>query len=1206
MGWDKNNPENTFFNYAFRYGNSQNAFGDINGYNDEFKSRTPINYPAITGDNNLPIIDIMVFGYDWSNKNGVLFSIDPNILMNKVGTKLTSNSAKCGDCDNNPSWRPDSQIDCTDPMDGFDINHDNNKPKISDLNPRLDVVFGARATKNSETVKPYFSDLENKVTGINTEENSTKLSRFYILYNSLTVSNYLCSRGYRVPNPSNPNAKRNWFSINLDGTSQNAFLKVFYLTYDDWLLNFSPRDGLSFTIKSNYSPRNGDYIARNDINSYNTLYNGQNMYPGSFALYSNDLKYKMYYDFYGKGRLYSLPLTNTISASLKGTILDHNSTQEQNAVVPFLLAMQSDGNIVGYKIKGNNDVGGAVLASGSNNDLTKNNAILVLEAGGVLVGYCKGSGVDGKTIYVDNGWKDRNKIDTTNKYDKNCHYYWRTSASGVEVVDINNGMCYRNPRMKYDWNNNGVAKIDIDKQMIFWYNGDLNSIDIDYPYTYRGSFIISNYFNKSNDTRITEEQRRNINYCMKGSNWLNSDCSNYANTFPTNANLYNLIKYDITNRICSNPNNDNEYKMCAYIKPTLPNSTPNALLQSVISKAPDLKYINSYITENYTFLLPGNKNTNNLGATVATAIKDKSNFTDLELYFIRPYVQAFDNGTIWTNTYTKSLNLSDLPIYTPSDFNISGATLSKFNIYPFIIVYNYNGVINVNGMYVDYIQLKNKDPTIKNNVYQQTSDVWKYICKYTPTKFFEPYSLKTFNITDTNATSAIKSTLGDWMYGLLLGDYKAYNMETLYCGTNTSAPQVYVFTLNDYKTYFIKSHQSQNKIINPHSAPIGDFNKLDSATCSANPDWCYNEYLTYLNDPANFNTSEYVQVCDKLVFTGDNNTNIKNACLTNLGLNKCSNGIYRYNNVPIIASGRTMDEYQLLWNKAGCNTDVSKQYAGALTDTTKKDLWNLYNIAGVTRDMAAYSTSTDANLKKMCYGSAFTNKDTFSGGSCIDICSDANASNDIKEACKTGTIAFCKTGDNIFTNQCNDLLATIPEINDYKTQYCKNNSTDSRCPTIIQPTTTQSDTTTTPIVTQPDTTQPVVQSSDVYNDPKSDSNNNPPEIKTDETKQTNDPILAPSALKSNEPTPISNPQLPPTPIQNNTTPTENKKETAGLSQAAIISIVIAVIFVVILAAVFGFRRLKQMREENIKLVQEAENSINASENENNSENVNLV
>ncbi len=1191
MGWDKNNPENTFYNYAFRYGNNQSAFQNLDGYNDEFSRRSPINYPAITGNNNLPIIDIMVLGYDWDNKNGVLFSIDPSVLMNNVGSRLTTNRAISGDGDNNPNWRPDMQVAGDDPMNGFDINHDNGKPNMATLNPRLDVNYGARANASQEYVYPYFSELEGRASGANMHDGSYKISRFFILYNSITIANYICARGYRIPDPTNPNARRNWFSINLKGTSQNGFLKVFYLTYDDWLLNFSPRNGISFTLNSGYYPRNGDAIAKNEVNEYNTLFNGQSMYSGS-ALYSNDLRFKMYYDFYGKGHLYTLPLSSSLGNSYVKTQLSHNETQELNAIVPFVLAMQTDGNIVGYKINRNGSFGRPTLASGTNNSWTANTANCVLEAGGVLVGYSLGNGVDGKTIL-----SDRTSYATNDKYNRNCNYYWHESPNGSQIIDISNGKCYRNPRHKYDWNGK-VVKTDSNRQFIFWYSDDPTSVDMNYPYTYRDSWIIRSYYNSANDSRIYDEQRRNINYCMSGGNWLQNDCSNYANQFPTNSNLYNLINHDITNRICANPSTDNEYKMCAFIKPTHPDSTINNLLRSIINKAPDLKYLNPYIVNNYTFKLPGNRTTSDLGSTVANAIRNNTTFTDLELYFIRPYVQSVDNGATWADTYSKSLRLSDLPTYTPSDFNISGATLSKFNIFPFIVVFNYNNTITASGLYVDYFQLKNKDPNIRNNVYPQTSDVWKYFCRFMPTKMFNPYSLKRFDVTLSDTANVIRSTFGEWMYGMLMGSYKAYNMETLYCGNDTNSPQVYVFTLMDYKSYFIQSHINQNKVINPHGAPITEFNPLDAQTCIANPDWCYNEYLTYLNDPNNFNTAGYVKICDGLSFTGTNATNIKNACSNSLGINKCSAGELRYNSVPINATGRTNEEYQKLWNSAGCTTNVSEQYAGALTSPNKKDLWDLYGLAGVSRDMAAYSASTESIKRKMCYGSSFTNKENFSGGTCIDICASSNISADLKENCQKGTISFCKTGENIFTTQCDTLLTTIPELNTFKTDFCKNNPTNSRCP---QPTSSSStsSTSTTPTSTssstQPSstsTTQPsststtptstgssstptsgAIQSSDVYNDP------------VESSSQSTGTSSSPSAIKTtntttNQDTDFSAaPEVPVTSASN------------GLSQTTIILIVIGCILFVILVAVFGFIKIRKMKSENIKLTKIAENKI---------------
>ena len=458
MPWDKNNPSTAFFTFNL----NENINSLRNDFNDVIGARKPKAIPLFGSNDNDSnkrtfVVDVVAIGIDYGNKNPVVLSIDPNTLISESNNgEQTRNSIVAS----GPTWRPsNSQIkglNETDPTDGFNIK----ESSLMKLNERMFKEYGgeARSSKKCDP-RDYFTDLEYSLSNIS--KNETSIGQWGALYYLSSVTDYLCARGYRIGNPSNPNDSRNWISVNQDGTSSNTFFKIMYLTVEDWVLNFCPRkpndiapivNGKEYEISSyntiatnmlKYDIVGRMYVASvdvaqaeiinfgNDQKVWQHMYQSNCLLPGACmysgqSLYSNDLRYKAYLNYYGQIQLFKLPFSKD-SISPYNTTGKHTSSPDVDCMIPFCLTMQTDGNLVTYKTKLNcMDFGPAVWANGQNNSITDSNSILVLEPGGVLVHYSQGSRIRNSEVSnVLNGvYENENTIKTTNHYDPNLNYYW--------------------------------------------------------------------------------------------------------------------------------------------------------------------------------------------------------------------------------------------------------------------------------------------------------------------------------------------------------------------------------------------------------------------------------------------------------------------------------------------------------------------------------------------------------------------------------------------------------------------------------------------------------------------------------------------------------------------------------------------------------------------------------------------------------------
>ncbi len=1054
MVWNKADPSSAYY-----YIDPANGAA----FADAMNKRTPVPYSAMTGHTE-NIIDIVFIGIDWSKANPVIMSINPNTMITLCGTEVTKWSAQATDA----NWRPAKDINHDDPVNGFGIKQAN----LSKLNERLaDMSYTAQAngtSSNAHAPNAYFTLLEERSTNVS-KDSTAKISDFYILYYLMGVHNHLAKYGYRMPNVQNPNDPRNWLSVDATSGSTNGFGKLMYLTYDDWVFNFVPRVPNSIAFNQTYLKLDGRTMRMFNTSAVNgvdrTSFNGQMFWNNAMmagdilycgqSIISNDFKYKLYLDYYGEGYLYRLPFSEFGNAPYKtaGWYKAEQTKPEEGAILPAYLAMQTDGNLVVYISK--KTLGTYTSAMWSSGNAGKwytkdSKSSLILEAGGVLVQYAAASeSADSTKSGVTSDYADLNTITTSDKLDPRCNNYWYTftnSATGSFGSTMNvsvdaNSKCYTNPRVQYSWQDGKIIKTNSKYQMIVWsFGNDLNSIDPWYVVREsNGMFVAISAAKKTNNL---------LNYCMRGNNWSSDEsCKTLANTSSLDANTKSLISYDINNRICKNASTSAMKRFCDYITPN------DARFASLVSRFPEFKVINPNIvskTDNTIYkdgpIIMG---TGNVTKFVSKNLNKALTEDDLYLLWsmmvgANGWISDYDTANLLFNKFKSVTNLPIYPDITVTDYNLSTSMYDN-RIAPYAIVYNQVGLGYKN--FPLYYDVKARaDFYAPNKKIPTDSTFWKEIvvnCKGDMPYMYPP-SLTQIDMTSSDFINSFNGNGTEFLYKIFFDPATAaYDVIEYSCVNGTTENRFYILKLKSFQQYF-----NSIKTIFGVEIPI------TKEICTKNPDWCYDGYLAYINNTDNYNTGIYKMICDDLAFDSDHKAAITKACMDSMGISKCSNPTLRYSAEMIQANGnRDILDYQTWWNDAGCTTDIATLSVGVQsgTDYGTKSKYNNMTISDVKADMADYGTSIQDDKKKMCKGTAaFTSKERFAGGSCVDICNRTDISDEVKNACNLGTVEYCKQGDNVFNPTCIAAGATLTDIETVKTEYCEANPTDARCPQAIK------------------------------------------------------------------------------------------------------------------------------------------------------------
>jgi hypothetical protein len=1016
MSWSKN-PKDVFYKYMYngKYSTSEKSLETTSNYNDLLYHVTSVKLNHLTNHDDL-VIDIVLIGYDWVNNRPAIFSVNPNDF--KTVFNNDSNLSKFKTSLNTIQDRPDPLINTPTPINGWVTDAKN----LKKLNSIIKTEYGAVASnvqnaKDSGIVDVAnmwcYNDFAYAGMPINISE---KCSRFFTLYYSADIPNVYAQHGYRFPNGLNPNAPQNWLitSQTSDNKLYSCF-KVMYLTLNDWLINFSGRDddGTLALKNSKYELPNIKYLAENSTNYYaqhpqiflsNCITTNNRLYSGQ-ALYSNDLKYKAYLDINGSLDVYKLPLTES-NMNPKRSAYSSNTTLNKNSYQKFYLIPQLDGNLVLYKVGELDNISKdkSVWATGTNDAFSNNSELkLVLEAGGILIAYIAGvaatkfnkptnppAQVPTKNVYqpliksdkvastlkkIDNIHSNSKVVATTKynginlktangRFDPQCTHYWYDSddKNAKLINDISNQKCYINPRLQYQFKNNIVSHKYTKFQTMVWIDGDYNNLNFDYVYEYRNG-LFKSYFTKFPD----KLQNSLIQYCAKGERWVHGDCSKLAIT-TGKSNIQNslssLIDYDITNRICVNPSADAK-NFCEYIAPS------HNILKKLITRNSEFRSLNPVANINsYKYV------SNDKLDIVNKYILKYQDYSEDELLFLQQFYNT-DKGmqfyTNWLTAYSKCIKVSIPKLYKIPDYNLSQAP-DYYGIYAYYIIFKTKDQLQlaVSNYDINSLSIIGSETKAGNKTYKISDPLWKGLTVSITNKLFNYQNLQPFTTKDIDSKfSQAELYLFDKAY-----DKQVWNLLD-YDGK--SIVPIYVLKIKSTKLHFTTTHEAMKIPININTNNHHGKEKLDSKhayndneICSQNPDWCFDEYNKYVSNPDNYASTQYNNICDKLLFSSDHKNTIQKSCANTFGIINAKNPEYRYSNKSASSVRSIETDYQPLWESVGCTTNLKQQPAGSSFSDPKKysdkDYWNASSFSEITTDMLQWASLSTPDQKTVCKG----------------------------------------------------------------------------------------------------------------------------------------------------------------------------------------------------------------------------------------------
>jgi hypothetical protein len=1004
--------------YNEKHSKDRKGLGSAQEYCNVITDNKSIPLKHLT-NNGEKIIDIVLMGYDWVNETPVVFSVQPEKF-----NKLFPNSSKLSNLKTaalqNIKQRPSLVMNAHLPVNGWATDSRN----LPSLNSLLKPSYGAVASNVQNAVdsgivklNTIWTNNDYLYSGVQVNK-PISASRFFALYYSADIPNTYSRYGYRFPNALNPNASENWVVTSQANNKLLSCFKVMYLTENDWVLNFSKKDDNGKLELQKTELPNIQYLAANSTNYYaqhpqvflsNCITTNNRLYAGQ-ALYSNDLRYKAYLDITGSLDIFKLPFNeNNILPNRSAYSLNSN-TISANSYLRYYLAVQSDGNLVLYQLGELDDTGKTqqVWATGTDDPFSNNSELkLVLEAGGILVAYIAGyaakkfdtpvtplvvnkpTNVYGKinntnspstvpttlrkiqnihNVVATNNYNGINLKNTNNRFDPQCVHYWNESneKNSKLITDIINNKCYINPRLQYEFRNNKVTHKYAKFQTMVWLDGGYNNINLDYVYDYKDG-LFKKYFEKYPD----KLKFILVQYCSKGDRWVNGECANIAiKSSKSNAPNYltDLIDYDITNRICVNPPPDG-INFCEYIRPS------DKVLLKLISRNPEFKGLNMLATiSSYKY------NNEDKLDIVNKHISKYNDLSEEELIFLQQFYNSNKGIKLYSNwliAYSKCMKRSVPSVYKIPDYNLSFPP-DQYDIYPYYVVFKSNNKINLAVSNYDLYSLLALGSETKsgNKTYKQSDNIWKGLTVSIQNKLFNYYNVQPITANEVNGYFSKTEKY------LFANAYDTQIWNLLSKDEKSSVP-IYVLKIKSTKAHFLAIHQANNMPILPipqnnknnfsnieHMSSSNKYNANE--VCTKNPDWCFNEYNTYVNNVDNYGTTEFNNICDSLVFNPTNKNIIQKSCSTTYGIVNASKPEYRYSTKSAPSIRTIATDYQPLWESSGCTTSLKTQPAGSTSTNPKrydnKDYWDSLPLSQVTNDILEWSSLSTPSQRTVCKG----------------------------------------------------------------------------------------------------------------------------------------------------------------------------------------------------------------------------------------------
>ena len=852
----------------------------------------------------------------------------------------------------------------------------------------------------------------------------TELS--FLFYTHKVIDELQSRFGYKVPNNANPYSWMNWLVASTYGTSgANApsarYYKLLYLTEFDlyahagmvaqpskWLdakICASPEFNLM--VGQIVNPANTitfqDSASLNYLGVTNALAQGQQLPAGQY-IYSKDYKYKLHLSHAGVLRVYEFPINGNSLDTCKYLVMGAGTfAVASNAIIPCYLAIQVDGNIVIYTnptLDANKVLKSSTPAIASD---TANNAYFGMDSYKVIVSY------GGTVVAVNGGLKnkigadqvayishsnDANWMRTDDPNNAQCIHGWKfVRPDGTGFADLNQiinlsklndtkNWCYTNPFIQYTDSDGKIYKFAAtNMQQILWMSGK-NDGSTDNIYNFLTSGFIDLAKSKGWAGNISISSADGIltttNYCMRGKRWISDPtCKDFALKAPTS------IIPDSLKRLI-----DYDIKARACSAPSTDAEklfcsyvNPDAIKASLISINSAFAYIPA-IGGDAVYA----NSASQYDESIRTAIvNNMAKLSEDQLLYVRYYMNTDKLITAWKNAYALAAKVS---IFTPTtiSFNPYDMPLGVF------IYKNYLGSTVIDKVSIDTNLLRSNGTSLVSGAYKfaTTDKIWKYF-RVNVNHMLSDKGMP-FPYNDMLTAITNDPVLGQTQIPYTIEQWQIIN-------TDASTGDIWVFRITNNADVAAFLRRNNKYLTNG----LFDFNNSAiRSSCSNNVDLCYPEYSKVVMDPnAELNSSTFNFICDAAspttaninnprYFSADHATQIKKSCNNTYGIQTCTIPKYRY---KATFKNNPTDRFQ----------SKRKVIKGTSNYNSKIEL--------------------------------------FSGAGCTNLCNDPSISQTMADACRTGSVAYCKDSDNIYSDNCQTDIAKYSELADIQSKWCSNNPT---------------------------------------------------------------------------------------------------------------------------------------------------------------------
>lgn len=828
------------------------------------------------------------------------------------------------------------------------------------------------------------------------------------------VVDYMCYRyGYKVPRNREPYSYLNWLKVSDNGgnTTSARYYKILVLTETDLYLHMDITSRPSLLTKefalsaaftrmvnsvSNMSQDVLRLVMNDNVFHPQMLTTGQRIDPGQY-LYSKDLKYKLHLHSAGYLNIWKLPITDASVPTTKVTGGGYSMPPGGDGISCFVeLSTNGQTSIIG------SSGGSTGLMSFDFAPLAANYRMLVT-AGGAFVVTTSGvrdrlTPVNDKTdVYYVKDSDFANRKSTNDPMDPECVNGW------LNIADRTNPSASRTG--PFELINNSMC--------------------------YSSPFVTRNDASGVNASRFLESDMQMIIYQV-GYAALNQSQKTFGEAFAfingpliakaielgfkLPANVYNYVNYAYCtrgDRLATDPN-------CASSINSLRNVS-GAYRSTIDNKARtvlcDSQYNDKYakfcsvwrpntiksdiqslirINKEFSTLLQTNNEPgvyNPFLQNVGAIMTMSTGFTTADLDFIFNRIQP-SYYPKWQELYAKAASTTPFPTYDGFTKFIRTTMFKQKDMLSIVISFfkTTEGMIGIVGT-GEFPYTTMPTSFDKNDVFLKRMLVTGSIMdisKWAGPNFV-PMTATDISIFAGNESKTLFGGLMDIKeIDITSGGTKIANAYVFYRTTDVDKAIKYIRTLNTVK-------EEVDRVTYP------------TGLCATIPDACFPEALTYVqtksfdnisNNWCDLASSTITRNDDIGYLSGSSAQSLLNACNSSYATDQCIKPENRYKSKfsqKVIRPGKALELFSHI-------PSVREPYTGS--------------------------------------------------SSCIDICNTSQTGTALFDACKQGSIDYCKQDENIINDTCIREATKFPEVKILADNWCVNNPTHPKYSTICKPTQT--------------------------------------------------------------------------------------------------------------------------------------------------------